>query len=193
MSCNVVIIGHSGVGKSSLINMLCPEAGAFTSNDASGCTKVERAYKCDLGGQFCQVHDTIGLEEGFWGFLWAPKAERQLKAYLKTINPHLLVYCMPGMRSSLKKSHGRNFKKFRSVVGKVPVVVVVTNLEGSGNPKGWWTANLETLRKLEIPESTKHACVTTLPKDDLEPGKKHLYDSSREAVKALIRNNIPRY
>ncbi|KAG2346171.1 hypothetical protein BDR05DRAFT_1057804 [Suillus weaverae] len=191
MSRNVVIIGHSGAGKSSLINMLYPSAGAATSNDLKGCTKAEQVYgPCDIGEQqYCQLHDTIGLEEGFWGLLWAPKAEKQLKAYLKRIRPQLLVYCMPGVRSSLKKSHGRNFNKFKSVVGnRVPVVVVVTNLEASGNPEGWWSANLDTLRKLGIPVSTSHACVTTLPEVDLPPG---LYHTSREAVKAIIRNNLP--
>lgn len=179
---NVIIIGHSGVGKSSLINMLCPGASADTSNDTVGCTKEEIEYRCDLGAhQSCQLHDTIGLEEGFWGFLWAPKAEKQLKKYLNKINPDLLVYCMPGMRNNLKKSHGRNFNKFKSVVGKkkVPVVVVVTCLEASEHPENWWSENREILRKLDIPESTGHACVTTLPEDYLPPG---LYNTSPSRV-----------
>ncbi|KAG1857037.1 hypothetical protein DFJ58DRAFT_659244 [Suillus subalutaceus] len=106
MSRNVVIIGHSGVGKSSLINMLYPKASALTSDDINGCTTAEEVYgPCDIGEQqYCQLHDTIGLEEGKWSFLWASKAEKRLKKYLKTINPHLLVYCMPGVRNSLKKT-----------------------------------------------------------------------------------------
>lgn len=189
---NVVIIGQSGVGKSSLINMLCPSANARTSNDIIGCTRHETMYPCDLGiRQSCWVHDTIGLEERSWGFLWAPKEEKQLKSYLKKSKPHLVVYCMPGVRRSLKKSHGRNFNKFKSVIGNVPIVVVVTNLEEWEGPlERWWSRNMDVLQKLGIPESTKHACVTTLPKDYLEPSKKYLYDLSREAVKALIRNNL---
>lgn len=182
---NVVIIGKSGVGKSSLINMLCPGAFAATSNDYTSCTVVERKYTCYLGErQYCTVHDTIGLEEeGSLGFLWASKSEKRLKSYLKKSKPQLMVYCMPGTRGSLKKSHGRNFNKFKSVVGEVPIVVVVTNLEDYMHPEGWWSANLNILRHLGIPESTKHACVTTLPEESL-------YDSSREAVKALIKTNL---
>jgi hypothetical protein len=173
--------------------MLFPGANARTSNDTTGCTEVEHEYgPCYLGQkQSCQLHDTIGLEEAFFGFLWAPKAEKRLKKYLKTINPHLLVYCIPGVGSNLKKSYGRNFNKFKSVVGsRVPIVVVVTNLENhdSGNPGGWWSANLNVLRRLDIPESTRHACVSTLPEVDIGP---HLYQTSREAVRALIRNNLP--
>ncbi|KAG1864926.1 hypothetical protein DFJ58DRAFT_771611 [Suillus subalutaceus] len=192
MSRNVVIIGHSGVGKSSLINMLYPKASALTSDDLNGCTTAEETYgPCDIGEQqYCQLHDTVGLEEGFWGFFSALIAKRRLKKYLKTIDPHLLVYCMPGVRSSLKKSHGHNFNRFKSAVGnRVPIVVVVTKLEDSGNPGDWWLANLDMLRKLNIPESTKHACVTTLPEVHLRPGL-GLYHTSREAVKALIRNNL---
>ncbi|KIK34205.1 hypothetical protein CY34DRAFT_655346 [Suillus luteus UH-Slu-Lm8-n1] len=190
---NVVIFGHSGAGKSSLINMLCPGANADTSNDTSGCTKEEHEYECVLGPQqSCQLHDTIGLEEGFWGFLWAPKAEKQLKKYLKKIKPHLLVYCMPGTRNGLKKSHGRNFNKFKSMVGsRVRVVVVVTHVDSENfdNPEDWWTsASLNVLRKFDIPESTRHVCVSTLPKVDVDPG---VHETSREAVIALIRNNLP--
>jgi predicted GTPase len=75
-SSNVVVIGHSGVGKSSLVNMLCPSANVPIANDMTGCTKHENVYSCDLGRQqSCTLHDTIGLEEGSWGFLWASKAE----------------------------------------------------------------------------------------------------------------------
>ncbi|KAG1744921.1 P-loop containing nucleoside triphosphate hydrolase protein [Suillus paluster] len=148
---NVIIIGQSGVGKSSLINMLCPEACATTSNDTMGCTKKEQEYTCNLGAQQCTIHDTIGLEEGRWGFLPDREAQKRLKAYLKTKEPHLLVYCMPGIRGSLKKSQGRNYKKFKSAVGNVPIVVVVTNLEGFEAPLGnWWSENRNELQKLEV-------------------------------------------
>ncbi|KAG2048656.1 hypothetical protein BDR06DRAFT_962394 [Suillus hirtellus] len=194
MSKNVVIIGQSGAGKSSLINMICSGANALTSNDTIGCTRVEKKYPCDLGGRkSCQVHDTIGLEEGRWGFLPDKEAQKKLKTYLK--NPkepcHLLVYCMPGSRG-LKKSHARNFKKFKSVVGdRVPVVVVVTNLEDIGDPlDSWWSENLEMLTKLGIPGTTEHACITALPKVHLRSDQAYLYNKSCENVKALIKSNL---
>ncbi|KAG1851151.1 hypothetical protein F4604DRAFT_1308443 [Suillus subluteus] len=188
---NVVIIGHSQVGKSSLVNMLCPSARAPVSNDTIGCTQVEQAYTCNLGEQqSCTVHDTIGLEEGRWGFLCGPKAEKRLKSYLKKMEVQLVVYCMPG--AGLRKSHGRNFKKFKALLTKVPVVVVVTSLENFGGPlETWWSNNKVILGKLGIPASAGHACVTTLPKAELEMlGERYLYDSSCMAVKALIRNNL---
>ncbi|KAG1889062.1 P-loop containing nucleoside triphosphate hydrolase protein [Suillus fuscotomentosus] len=194
MSKNVVIIGQTGAGKSSLINMLCPGANAPTSNDTTGCTHVEREYRCDLGDRFsCQVHDTIGLEEGRWGFLWAPKAERRLITYLKKMkSPHLLVYCIPAGRGLLKKSDGRNYQKFKSAVGKnVPVVVVVTHLENFRGPfSSWWSNNVDKLKAVGIPVDTRHACITTLPKADLHIlcMEETLYDNSCADVKSLIRH-----
>ncbi|KAG0696352.1 hypothetical protein DFH29DRAFT_951437 [Suillus ampliporus] len=182
MSKNVIVIGQSGVGKSSLINMLCPGARAATSNDTTGCTKEEREYR---------LHDTIGLEEGRWGFLPDREAQKRLKAYLKTKEPHLLVYCMPGIRGGLKKSQGRNYKKFKSAVGSVPVVVVVTNLEDFEAPlENWWWKNEKELQNLGIPKSVEHACVTTLPRSDLGGSKSDLYNISCDAVKTLIRQNL---
>ncbi|KAG2119457.1 P-loop containing nucleoside triphosphate hydrolase protein [Suillus clintonianus] len=197
---NVVIIGQSGAGKSSLINMLCPTAKASISNNTYGCTMVVTKYTCHLGGQdYCQVHDTVGLEEGRWGFLPDKQAQKQLKSYMNgklKKSPReldLVVYCIPGARGS-KKSQARNFKKYKSLAdaGHVQVIVVVTHLEGSAGPlEDWWSENAKTLKDMGIPETTKHACVVTLPKHELESRKRHLYDQSYEAVKALIRNNLP--
>lgn len=84
------------------------------------------------------------------------------------------------------------------MAGKVPIVVVVNHLEDSRHSEDWWSANLDVLRKIGIPESTQHACVTTLSEVDFMYGiygssKRGIYDSSREAVKALIMNNLPQY
>ncbi|KAJ8580123.1 hypothetical protein M405DRAFT_753651, partial [Rhizopogon salebrosus TDB-379] len=173
---NVIIIGQSGAGKSSLINMLCPHAKACVGNDAIGCTSEE---------QVCMVHDTIGLEEGRWGFLPAPKANKRLKAYLKGYmlkkELHLVVYCMSGQRVCKKKSQGQNYKSFKSVVGKVPIVLVVTKL-GSGDSKNWWSKNSTEFEKLGM-GSEGYACVT----DD---SNRQLYDESYQAVAALISSKI---
>ncbi|KAG2090084.1 hypothetical protein BD769DRAFT_1371753 [Suillus cothurnatus] len=192
---NVIIIGQSGAGKSSLINMLCPGANALFSLDTFGCTQVEKEYECDLGkGQSCQVHDTIGLEEGRWGFLPDKKAQKRLKTYLRTKEPHLVVYCMPGRRGCLKKSHGRNYKKFKSVVSNdVRVVVVVTGLENFDGPlEDWWSKNERELQNLGIPKTAGHACITALPRAELESKRRHLYDKSCEDVRTLITNYLPK-
>ncbi|KAG1869251.1 hypothetical protein C8R48DRAFT_700829 [Suillus tomentosus] len=77
------------------------------------------------------------------------------------------------------------------MMDSVPLVVVVTHLEDFRDPLDrWWSDNLSTLRKLGIPDTTKHACVTTLPKHALETfyQKGDLYDNSCRDVQNLIRS-----
>ncbi|KAG1796405.1 uncharacterized protein HD556DRAFT_1234491 [Suillus plorans] len=203
MSKNVAIIGQTGAGISSLVNMLCLDANAPTSSDTTRCTKEGKEYQCNLeDGWMCQVHDTVGLgEPGRWqfsfkSFKFVRKADTwqlELEEYLTKKNLEswdLLIYCIPGGRGLLKKSHGQNYKKVKSMAGSVPIVVVVTHLENFKDPlDSWWSDNLSTLGNLGIPENTKHACITALPKHALETfyQKGDLYDNSREGLKTLIR------
>lgn len=90
MYLHVVIVGLSGAGKSSLINILCPGANALTSNDGEFCTKKEEQYMCDLSdGHKCIVHDTVSIPERDNN-----KQERYLRALMNRGDLYLLVYCM---------------------------------------------------------------------------------------------------
>jgi GTP-binding protein EngB required for normal cell division len=186
---NVVIIGHSGAAKSSLINMLCPDANARVGGDAVGCTVEERTYTCRLeSGQQYNVHDTVGLEEPTFALFPAPKANKMLKEYLKPYmrreELHLLIYCMPGERIGMKQSQQKNYNNFKRFVGRVPVVLVVTKLDDG--LEDWWARNQSILQKFGM-ESEEHACVTTLPRDNYNG---RLYDASRRAVETLISRKI---
>ncbi|KAJ8585707.1 hypothetical protein M405DRAFT_772622 [Rhizopogon salebrosus TDB-379] len=200
---NVVIIGDSGVGKSSLVNMLCPDADARVGNDASACTIEEQIYTCRLGGgQQYKVHDTIGLGEHVIALFPAPEADGKLKEYLKPYirskKLHLMIYCMPGERVGMKQSQQNNYQKFKEFVGReVPVVLVVTKVDN--NLEGWWERNQRTLQKLGM-ESEEHACVSDtirfLPSRD-HHNKKLYYsesdravDESRRAVETLISRKL---
>ncbi|KAJ8592001.1 P-loop containing nucleoside triphosphate hydrolase protein [Rhizopogon salebrosus TDB-379] len=185
---NVVIIGHSGAGKSSLINMLCPGANARVGGDAVGCTVEERAYTCRLDSvQQYKVHDTIGLEEPTFALFPAPKANKKLKSYLQPYirsgTLDLLIYCMSGQRVGMKKSQQKNYKDFKKLAGGVPIVLVVTKLDN--NLEGWWANNQNILKKFGM-ESEEHVCVTTLPNHSNET----LYDESRRAVEAHIKKTL---
>jgi predicted GTPase len=203
---NVVIIGHSGAGKSSLVNMLCPDANARVGDDASACTIEERVYTCRLGsGQQYNVHDTIGLEEPALALFPAPKANEWLQGYLQRYMErkelHLVIYCMPGQRIRMKQSQQKNYNNFKKLVGRVPVVLVVTKVDN--NLEGWWAENQNILQKLGM-ESEEHACVTTgIPLPSRDHHNKKLYYSksdravefhkaieSRRAVEALISRKL---
>ncbi|OJA08457.1 hypothetical protein AZE42_05054 [Rhizopogon vesiculosus] len=207
---NVIIIGHSGMGKSSLINMLrhplSPhDTPAYCDNNAVGCTKEETSYECNLPGPNGQsykvmVHDTVGLEEGTWGFLPAPKANKRLKEYLKPYvkekRLHLLLYCMSGQRGNQNKAQAKNYNKFKKVVGDVPVVLVITKLDPpnytpttSAFLEDWWRDpnNQSVLKKLGM-ESADHICVISLPRDN---SNGTIFDDCQAHMKRRISEKVP--
>jgi len=193
---HVVIIGQSGAGKSSLVNMLCPEAKANVSNDAESCTTREIRYPCQFDNRQYTVHDTVGIREGTgWVFkFWPPRFSKRepeetprLKRYLKELMDkgelHLLIYCMSGIRYR-KPSHADNYEIFKSFVGpSVPVVVVVTSVDYSDDSerRNWWSRNAQVVKKFD---GKHYACVTTLP------GTAG-YATSCKDVKTLIRSVLP--
>ncbi|OAX33787.1 hypothetical protein K503DRAFT_804099 [Rhizopogon vinicolor AM-OR11-026] len=200
---NVIIIGHSGMGKSSLINMLrhplSPrDTPAHCDNNAVGCTKEETPYECNLPGPNgrsykVMVHDTVGLEEGTWGFLPAPKANKRLKEYLKPYvkerRLHLLLYCMSGQRGNQNKAQAKNYKKFKKVVGDVPVVLVITKLDDtptacSAFSMNWWLENQSVLQKLGMESAqADHMCVISYPRDS---SNETVFDNCQANMKGLI-------
>ncbi|KAF9222657.1 hypothetical protein BS17DRAFT_175542 [Gyrodon lividus] len=75
---NVVIFGESGVGKSSLINMIAGHEVAKTSSSGMGCTFQSSRYRMPITGEMFHVWDTAGLDEGIYGRVPAEMAERYL-------------------------------------------------------------------------------------------------------------------
>ncbi|KIJ67479.1 hypothetical protein HYDPIDRAFT_25932 [Hydnomerulius pinastri MD-312] len=64
---NIVIAGETGVGKSSLINLVVGEDAADTSNDAVGVTTEAKYHSWMVGDQEFRLWDTPGLGEGSHG------------------------------------------------------------------------------------------------------------------------------
>ncbi|KAH0827589.1 P-loop containing nucleoside triphosphate hydrolase protein [Lanmaoa asiatica] len=141
---NVVIFGDSGVGKSSLINMLAGRKTAQTSNGVLGCTFQSRQYPIAINGEKVNIWDTAGLDEGTRGRVAPEIAEKNLNKLLRELRGangiHLLVYCIRG--PSVRKSLARNYTIFYSAIcrKKVPIVAVVTGLENEPmSMEDWWT------------------------------------------------------
>ncbi|KAJ8585712.1 hypothetical protein M405DRAFT_824539 [Rhizopogon salebrosus TDB-379] len=190
---NVIIIGHSGTGKSSLVNMLCPYANARVGGDASACTLGEQIYTCHLdSGQQYNVHDTIALEEPTFSLFPAPKANKRLKVYLRRYMErkelHLVIYCMPEERIGMKQSQHKNYKIFKRLVGRVPVVLVVTT--GDDDLEGWRKRNQGIFRKLGMIVSRDHHNKELYDGFDGAAIGFHKAIESRRAVEALISRKL---
>ncbi|KAG1745358.1 P-loop containing nucleoside triphosphate hydrolase protein [Suillus paluster] len=164
---NVVLWGESGVGKSSLINLIMGRDIAKTSPDAISCTLNTAPYEVTIKGQCFRLWDTAGLNEGSEGAMPAPVAARNLTVFLRGLNQgdgvHLLVYCVRGTQAT--KAMRTNYQTFASVIGdsKVPTVIVATCLEDlRPDMAEWWNQNKDQLAKYGM-HFSGYACVTTLP------------------------------
>ncbi|KAG9316836.1 P-loop containing nucleoside triphosphate hydrolase protein [Chiua virens] len=163
---NVIIFGETGVGKSSVVNLIAGGDLAKTSPDASACTLTSNPYHVVLQGDqpFC-LWDTVGLNEpeiSREDYLRAIKqAYKLIKDLERTGGVHLLLLCM---RGRITKSVQQNYKLFANVLceNKVPLAVVITNLENEPCMDQWWTDNKEVFQRYGI-AARGHACITGNP------------------------------
>lgn len=169
---NVVLYGESGVGKSSLINLIMGCDAAKTSPDALACTTTHAPYDVTIDGQCFRLWDTAGLNEGSEGTVPAVMAERNLTTFLRCLNQedgvHLLIYCVRGTRAT--KALQTHYKIFSAVIhdSKVPTIVVVTCLEDFRPMMAeWWNKNKDELATYGM-QFSGYACVTTLKDEPTE-------------------------
>ncbi|KAG1816632.1 P-loop containing nucleoside triphosphate hydrolase protein [Suillus variegatus] len=191
-TCNVVIFGETGAGKSSLINLVVGTQKALTSCNAVGCTTETNVYEVLIQNEALKVKlfDTVGLGEGSEGEVPDKDARRVLKTLLRDLmkqdDIHLLMYCVRGVRAT--KAFYRNYDLVRSEVKeRVPIVLVVTNLEDKEpEMEEWWRHNERPISDLGM-TFDGHACVTTTTIDEYAGDElKRRHKQSYHAVCQLI-------
>ncbi|KAJ3500767.1 hypothetical protein NMY22_g19152 [Coprinellus aureogranulatus] len=204
---NIVFFGETGVGKSSIINMILGTERAKTSNNAKGCTGDATCYEGSINGRDFRFWDTVGLNEGDKGTMSNMKAASALYHLLRKLSDSggvsLLVFCMRAPR--ITKATEKNWVLFRDIIcnGQVPTAIVVTHLELDMN--GWWSKNVdsfydyrimptrETYRQFSdggeaFPSDKGVACITTI-KGPVRRGEhvyQEEYDMSSRKVRKLI-------
>ncbi|KIJ67596.1 hypothetical protein HYDPIDRAFT_38087 [Hydnomerulius pinastri MD-312] len=183
-SLNIILFGETGVGKSSVINLISGMPVAKVSSDVDGCTMDSRDYIFDLkDGTKVNIWDTVGLEEpemGVNGYLAAIEKAHALICKLSAAGGvDLLLFCIRGSR--ITATTQSNYRLFYDVLcnKKVPIALVVTNLEREMRMEDWWVRNEASIRKYGI-ESAGHACVTGV---QAATGK---YEESRAAILELL-------
>jgi len=192
---NIIIAGESGVGKSSLVNLILGETRALASNDAGGITLDMTRHPATIFGHSYYLWDTPGLNEGTNGNVPSKRAEEILRNLLiqleKTHGTHLLILCFRGTK--ITKAMQQIYMVIKGICAKVschiPVAAVITELEKMAptqdGMENWWTNNQSMLTDYGM-KFAGHACITTLP-DECHPPTPGRYRECQVAVHKLIR------
>ncbi|KAG8213756.1 P-loop containing nucleoside triphosphate hydrolase protein [Butyriboletus roseoflavus] len=183
---NIILFGETGVGKSSVINLLAGKPVARVSSDVEGCTLQSTKYTLSFRGAEVRVWDTVGLEEptmGINGYLSAiEKAYMLIRELGNAGGVDLLLFCIRGSR--ITATTQGNYRLFHEVLcnKEVPIAVVVTNLEREVVMEDWWMRNEKYIEMYGI-RSVGHACVTGVEEDDK-------YGKSKDTLQNLLLSQL---
>lgn len=126
---NILVIGNSGVGKSTLINSVIGEECSPTGWGTTGTTSKLSIYESDKVP--FRIIDTIGFEPAFWGSMKAINAVKKWsKNSVKEGNQdsqiNVIWFCVDGTAAKLFPKTIQDLSKATSMWESVPVVVVIT-------------------------------------------------------------------
>jgi len=124
---NVLVIGNSGVGKSTLINAVIGSEEALTGRGSEGTTKDLKIYPQDDIG--LRLVDTAGFEPSWFKQIkiihdvkkWSQKSETE-----EDHSINVIWFCVDGTSSKLFSNTINNLVKATSLWKSVPIIVVIT-------------------------------------------------------------------
>ncbi|KAI6131072.1 P-loop containing nucleoside triphosphate hydrolase protein [Pisolithus croceorrhizus] len=171
---NIVFTGETGVGKSSLINMLFELEVSPTSNDVLEATERKKRCIATQDSNVYRLWDTPGLNGGTQGGVLTYQATKELQSLFKELESangvHLLVFCFRFTEiftAGLQRIYESVVASMRGI--QVPIVAAVTHADVMRQaPESWWSGT-ETQRKQKELVFAGYACVSTLEDEDYPP------------------------
>lgn len=126
---NILVIGKSGVGKSTLINAVLGEEKAKTSWGSSGTTDRLEMYESDKIP--FRLIDTVGFEPSF---IKEYRAIKLVKKWSKESTKeggsdkqiNVIWFCVEGTSAKLFPEEIKSFLRATTIWKTVPVIVVIT-------------------------------------------------------------------
>ncbi|KIJ67769.1 hypothetical protein HYDPIDRAFT_147707, partial [Hydnomerulius pinastri MD-312] len=132
----VLVVGPKREGKSSIVNMLAGRDIALTASDILPSHGPYQMHSIRWDDTFFGVCDTLGLD-----YNESPSIQeiKDLTRYLGGVG--LVVYCMSARR--LRKDDAKHVGSIYNAFCRadVPLVLVITRLEGEKDMQSWWTKN----------------------------------------------------
>ncbi|KAG2099670.1 P-loop containing nucleoside triphosphate hydrolase protein, partial [Suillus cothurnatus] len=186
----IVLFGETGVGKSSLINLMADKEIANTSPDMQQCTFLWKEYTIGFDGDLYTVFETIGLDEpqlGIKEYLESMEyAYRLIRELDERGGIDLLLFCVRARFPGITATTQSNYRLFNTFLceKKVPIVLAITNLEREKRMEDWWERNHGTFDKYQI-QAAGHACITAANR--LDSRHKQLYEESRITIRNLVK------
>ena len=126
---NILVIGDSGVGKSTLINAVLGEEIAESGFGEKGTTKELKVYESDVLD--FRIIDTVGFEPSFFKRMGAINAVKKwsknaIKEGKENSDINVIWFCVEGTSSKLFPEAIKSLSKATSIYPSVPIIVVIT-------------------------------------------------------------------